>query len=52
MLPCGTKLFVHVYESKTLKKVVEIKVLRPHLILFEYANGNMTLIIINWLLVA
>jgi hypothetical protein len=38
MLPCGTKLFVHVYESKTLKKVVEIKVLRPCLIFFEYAK--------------
>jgi len=38
MLPHGTILFVHVYESKTLKKVVEIKVLRPRLMFFEYAK--------------
>jgi hypothetical protein len=40
MLPFSTKLFVHVYESKTLKKIVEIKKLAInliYLIFFEYA---------------
>jgi hypothetical protein len=40
MLPCGIKLFVHLYESKTLE-MVEIKNLAKnliYLIFFEYST--------------
>ncbi len=40
-MPLSTKPFVHVYESKTLKKKVEIKILviiLIYLILFEYVT--------------
>jgi hypothetical protein len=41
MLPRGTKLFVHVYESNTFKKMVEIKKIGTqiiYLIFLEYAT--------------
>jgi hypothetical protein len=55
MLPHGIQLFVHVYESKTFKKMVEIKKLVINLIYLNFFNmrdGNMTLVIINWSLIA
>jgi len=44
MLPCGRKLFVHMYESKTLNiYMIEIKILIInfiYVIFFEYATWH------------